>query len=290
MTATPPPGRLVDIGGRRLHLLAAGDDAPTVVLIVGGGMPGLFMHPVLERVAGFSRVCLYDRAGFGWSDPAPAPMSFDDLAGDLHALLASAGEPAPYVLVGESFGGLVARAFARRWPNVTAGLVLVDSAEEGHVFGKLDLLMDSARRQLGPARLLSALGLARRMAKRALPPVYQGDTRDLLAALLGRGAHWVAAAQEVLAYGLTPEAERAPGGFGRLASKPLRVIAHGKPFPSQQAGLEVGWRAGQERLTALSDRGCLIVADRCGHGIAQEDPDLVAQEIRQVVEQVRQGA
>lgn len=290
MAFPEPPGALFAVDGRRLHLLARGNGAPTVVLIAGGGMPGLYQAPLLERVSAFTRACLYDRAGMAWSDPPAAPRSFEGHAEDLHGLLAAAGERAPFVLVGESYGGLVARAFAARWPSETAGLVLVDSAEEGHVFEKVGLLAATGRGQLRIVRLLSALGLLRPLARLALPPIYRGETRARLAAILGRPAQWAAMAGELEAYALTPEAARQPGGFGRLPGKPLVVIAHGRPFRGPQAGLEDGWRAGQERLAALSERGRLVVAEACGHTIAIEAPDLVAAEVRRIVEAVRQGA
>jgi len=280
-----PPGTLVDIGARRLQLIAKGDGRPTVVLITGGGEPAGFLAPVQDRVAAFARVCAYDRAGFGWSDPAPAPLSFSEHARDLHELLARAGETGPFVLVAESLGGLIARAFARDYPADVAGLLLLDAAEEQQVFGNLDRLHAAGKAQLRLISALSFLGLLRFAVGRILPKAYSPEMRRQLAAVMSRAAQWRAVAWEVQAYDLTPMDERHAGGFGSIAA-PLTVIAHGRPFRGAQASLEEGWRAGQERLAALSPQSRFVVAERAGHAIAQEQPDLVANEIRALIQRV----
>ena len=127
MTSFPPPGRLVDIGGRRLHLYELGQGSPTVVLESGIAASSLNWRAVQTGIAKFTRVISYDRAGLGWSDLAPAAITLDRLVADLHALLEAAGASPPYVLAGHSFGGLIVRAFAARYPEETAGLVLVDA-------------------------------------------------------------------------------------------------------------------------------------------------------------------
>ncbi|HXQ45150.1 MAG TPA: alpha/beta hydrolase, partial [Caulobacteraceae bacterium] len=95
------PGEMIDIGGRRLHLLRRGQGSPTVILESGGGGGSSTQDwPLLARVARFTHALSYDRAGLGWSDPPPAPRTFNGMAGDLDALLAAAKESAPFVLVG----------------------------------------------------------------------------------------------------------------------------------------------------------------------------------------------
>ncbi|MBI1790320.1 MAG: alpha/beta fold hydrolase, partial [Acidobacteria bacterium] len=118
----PPPGRIVE--GMHLRVEGAGD--PTVVLEAGIAATSLSWSRVQPEVAKFARVLSYDRAGLGWSGPASGPRTVDRLVAELRQLLAGAGLPGPYVLVGHSFGGLVARAFAARYPDEVAGLVLVD--------------------------------------------------------------------------------------------------------------------------------------------------------------------
>ncbi|MEN6335825.1 MAG: alpha/beta hydrolase, partial [Phycisphaerales bacterium] len=98
----PPPGQRVDVGGYRLHVQTAGEGGPTVVLDAGWSDCSLNWRLVQPEVAKVTRVCSYDRAGVGWSDPGPAPRSSLQIAKELHSLLKNAGIPGPYVLVGHS--------------------------------------------------------------------------------------------------------------------------------------------------------------------------------------------
>ena len=118
----------MDVGGFRLHLHCAGEGSPTIVLDAALGASSLSWSLVQPELARLSRVCSYDRGGFGWSDPGPMPRTAYRIAEELHTLLERARVPPPYVLVGHSFGGLVALIFTRRFRSVTSGLVLVDPA------------------------------------------------------------------------------------------------------------------------------------------------------------------
>ena len=120
-------GQLVDVGPYRLHLECTGSRGPTVVLEPGAGGSAASMGLIAPAVARDSRVCVYDRAGRGWSDPAASPPDGAQIATDLHALLNRAHVPGPYVLAGHSFGGLYVRTYAAKYPDEVAGLVLVDS-------------------------------------------------------------------------------------------------------------------------------------------------------------------
>ncbi len=123
----PPPGELVDIGGRRLHQWRAGEGGPVVVVAPSLAEPGHGWAEIQRRLAQHTTVVLYDRAGLGWSDPGPWPTG-KRMVEDLHALLGAAGIPPPYVLVGHSAGGLLTRLYTVRYPEQVAGLVLVDPA------------------------------------------------------------------------------------------------------------------------------------------------------------------
>jgi pimeloyl-ACP methyl ester carboxylesterase len=120
---------MVDIGGRKLHAQISGPSTcsgPTVILEAGLAATSLSWATVLPLIADFARVVSYDRAGLGWSDNAVAPATALNAARDLHALLGHAELPGPYVLVGHSLGGLIARIFQQQYPDKVAGLVLVD--------------------------------------------------------------------------------------------------------------------------------------------------------------------
>jgi pimeloyl-ACP methyl ester carboxylesterase len=130
----PPPGRLVDIGGRRLHLNCSGQGSPTVVFENGGGAFSIDWALVQPAIAKTARACSYDRARHAWSDPSPIAETPASVARDLHALLAAAGERPPYVLVGHSMGGIYVRIYERRYPGDVAGMVLVDGSHEDQLF------------------------------------------------------------------------------------------------------------------------------------------------------------
>lgn len=129
----PAPGQLVEIKGRRMHLHCAGEGSPTVVVDSGLGSYSADWQLVQPEVAKFTRICTYDRPGYGWSQPGPRPRTSRQMARELHSLLAAAqgaGLAGPYLLVGYSLGGFNVRLYARQHPDEVAGLVLVDSAHE----------------------------------------------------------------------------------------------------------------------------------------------------------------
>jgi len=154
----PPPGRLVDVGGRRLHMLEAGRGTPAVVVVPALGDGVLLWVRIQRELDTQMRVAAYDRAGIGWSDPPPrGPRTIDGAARELHALLVSAGIEPPYVLVGHSVGGVIARRLAACYPGTVAGMVLIDSSHEqqasrrgvnGWAHGRSTYLRRALRRQL----------------------------------------------------------------------------------------------------------------------------------------------
>jgi pimeloyl-ACP methyl ester carboxylesterase len=125
------PGQLVDIGGRRINLRCTGTGGPTVILISGAASWSPVWYLTQPEIAKRARVCAFDRASFGFSDPTPKPPILSDTVNDLHAALKAAGVPGPYVLVGHSLGGVEARWFAEQWPQEVAGMVLVDTSPAG---------------------------------------------------------------------------------------------------------------------------------------------------------------
>ena len=124
------PGQLVNVAGFRLNLYCTGRGNPTVVLEAGLADSLDSWRPVQPEIARFARVCSYDRAGYGYSDPGPMPRTSERIASELHAALRSAGEKPPYLLVGHSFGGFNIRVFNGKFPDEVAGLVLVDATQE----------------------------------------------------------------------------------------------------------------------------------------------------------------
>ena len=124
----PPPGQFVDVGDCRLHYVVAGEGSPTIVLDHSlGGVEGYFL---LDELAKLSRVCIYDRAGFGWSDRSPRPRTSDEIVKEFSTMLIRAGLEPPYLLIGDSFGSYNMRLYAHRFPENVVGLVLTDGLHE----------------------------------------------------------------------------------------------------------------------------------------------------------------
>lgn len=125
-----PPGRIVDVHGLPMHIRSMGRGGPTVVMDAAIGMPSLDWHQIQEKVALKTRVCTFDRPGYGWSQPVSGSRTSFNIAFELHELLKAAGEEPPYILVGHAFGALNMRYFASLYPNEVAGLILLDPFHE----------------------------------------------------------------------------------------------------------------------------------------------------------------
>ena len=277
----PTPGRLVDVGGRRLHILCKGVAAgPTVVIEAGLSQytANSTYGPAQDVIAPFARVCTYDRAGLGWSDPAPEGWTEAGMAADLHALLAAAGESGPYVIVAHSLGGLLARIYARTYPHDVAGLILLDATSDED-FAELD----SAAATLIP-RLDAAISSSRPgvpvvgMPAGTSPEVVMAFTPEIL-----RGVK-----AEFEALGRLPAEMKQPGGFGDLGNLPLIVVRRGKTEqpPSQD---DLRHQRIQENLAKLSTNSALVVAQNSGHTISLDEPGVVASAVRRMLDALSSG-
>jgi pimeloyl-ACP methyl ester carboxylesterase len=283
-----PPGTRVDIGGRRLHLVCSGSGSPTVILEASGLSGHRDWLAVQPEVARFTRVCSYDRAGLGWSDPGPPPRDAQHLAGDLAALLAAAHIDPPWVLVGHSAGGLVVRLHAAAHRDGVKGLVLVDTAP-ADLADELPAVYARMRRTVHLGHVAARLGLLR-----ALDPFHiDGESR----ALTYRATVYDATASLVDAI---PASGRQLAAAGALVPDlPLVVITHGRggdwagpgTIPADEADdVERAWQSAQQRLAALSSRGRVVVAAKSGHMVPAEQPEVVIGAIREVVEAARAQA
>ena len=124
----PPRGEVLLVSGHRMHIDCTGSGSPTIVLDAGLGADSLTWGAVQPVLSKTTRVCSYDRAGFGWSDPLPAPRDADHIAGELHELLLEARVADPIVLMGHSITGIYMRDYATRYPAEVAGIVFVDGS------------------------------------------------------------------------------------------------------------------------------------------------------------------
>ncbi len=274
------PGRLVDVGGRRLHILCKGTagQAPTVIFEAGLSQftANSSFSVAQEAIAPFARVCSYDRAGLGWSDPAPEGWTQAGMVADLHVLLAAAGEPGPYLLVAHSLGGLVARTYTRAYPNEVVGMVLLDATSDED-FAEL-----AAAAAVTIPQLDAAIGSSRPgqpvigLPAGTSPEVVMAFTPEIL-----RGVK-----VEFEALDRLPAERKRPGGFGGLDDLPLVVVRRGKSSnPPSEA--DVSHQRSQENLVKLSSNGSLVVAENSGHTIPLDEPAVVASVVGRMLDAVR---
>lgn len=291
----PPPGRLIDIGGRRLHLHCTGEGkGPTVVLETGRFNTSGIWALVQDEIVPFARVCTYDRAGYGWSDPDPEPRTGERVAADLHRLLQAAEIPGPYLLVGHSLGGIYVRYFAQQYPDRVAGVILVDPHTEGEVRGQLPKVKAMQDRFGKLFRYISLIGVPRLVlpfmgGMLAQLHRYPAQVRSQIAAFSASARLWRAVDDEwrqlpALVAGLT-----GPGSLGALPLLVLRAersaMKAGGGFT--QVEVDQHQRLVQEskaELTQLSDQGRLVPLPETGHGVPMERPEAVVDAVRAMLE------
>jgi pimeloyl-ACP methyl ester carboxylesterase len=279
--AFPGPGEMVDVGDHRLHMNCVGQGSPTVVLDGGWGYTSVeWSGWVQPEVAKHTRVCAYDRAGMGWSEPEPGPPDFTQTADELHALLQEGDEEGPYVLVGHSLAGLYSRLYAERYPEEVAGMVLVDSTHPDQFEGsKLTVMMNRAAGVLGP--LVALTGISRMFDLYPSHPELPPLQREQSDSLYYTTPHQVAMFEEM---GTIPDTQEEARGIGALGEKPL-VVVSAADHDAQTGAL-------QEEFTALSSESSMRVVEGSTHESLVVDQDHARQtsaEIVRVVEAVRSG-
>ena len=277
-------GQLVDVGPYRLHLQCTGSGSPTVVLEPGGGGSAASLGLITPAVARDSRVCVYDRAGRGWSDPAASPPDGAQIATDLHTLLTRAHVPGPYVLAGHSFGGLYVRAYAAKYPDEVAGLVLVDStaSHPTPVSRPQPDSYDVIRHLSALVATTSRLGVSRFIADNDfayLPPKYRDDARTTAAT----GKEMGGFLDEFL---VANRSEAEAGQLHSLSGEPLVVLTAAR-------GNSKGWMGDQNQSATLSTNSVHRVVPGSTHDSLVDNPAhaaAVTQAIRDVVVAVRSGS
>jgi pimeloyl-ACP methyl ester carboxylesterase len=277
-------GQLVDVGPYRLHLECTGSRGPTVILEPGAGGSAASMGLIAPAVARDSRVCVYDRAGRGWSDPAASPPDGAQIATDLHRLLDRAHVPGPYVLAGHSFGGLYVRTYAAKYPGEVAGLVLVDStAAKNEPVSPPEAGSYSVLKHVSSLfASTSRLGLGRLLADTSfsdLPPKYRDDAR----ATAATGKEMSGVLDE---YGVANRSTAEAGSLRSFDAKPLVVL-------TAERGNSEGWMADQDKTVTLSTNSVHRVVPGATHASLVENPAhaaAVTRAIHDVVGSVRTGA
>ena len=292
------PGQLVDIGGWRVHLNCTGQASasqPTVILEAGAGGFSVDWSLVQPEAARLARVCSYDRSGLGWSDLGPRPRTMRQTVWELHTLLEKAGVRPPYVLVGHSHGGTLARLYAFTYPSEVVGMVLVESGNEkgGVVFrnGKTVRLIETATgRPIPPIKTSEPLheteltgnirsqieAAAREMAPHATEPPYNklpADAQRMRAWSFSQLKHWATNDNPFEGEELVALLKKRTEEKHLLGDMPLIVLSRGQEIDDEHS-------RNQAELVSLSRRGRQVIARRSGHEIMITEPDLVVTAIR----------
>lgn len=301
----PPLGQWFDVAGVRIHLHESGSGSPAVVLESGISATSISWALVQPEIAKFARVCSYDRAGLGWSDAAKAPRTPSQLARELRDLLAAAQIPAPYVLVGHSFGGLVIRAFAALYPSDVAGLVLVDPLRPEDWWPTSDQQKRMIARAVKLSRrgaLLARVGVVRgclalvmsgrrfipKLAARVSSRRGGSAVTERLAGEIGKlprhtwpmvAAHWSDPKSfEGMARHIETLSESVAEVAGRLIARgvPVTLITGANTPEAKQ-----GW---EPRLFGPEVKH--VVAQQSGHWVQLDEPGLVIEAVRDVLARI----
>ena len=281
----PPPGQMISVGDHSLHFYCMGTGGPTVVIEPGMGQDWVGWRLVIRDLIRFSRVCVYDRGGYGWSEPGPWPRTALQDANELHVLLTKAAVPGPYIFAAHSFGAYIARIYASRFRNSLSGVVLVDpSHEEEH----------PAQAPAAPygIRLREILSLPPLGTER-LKRLYQGEralplelrrepiafqNRYLIASSL------IQLKSERNEFDSLDQSEAQVRASPFPPDLPLTVIT-AMQLPSME--LRATHQELQGKLARSSLSGLQILAENSRHMIPLEQPDLIVDSIRNLAASYR---
>ena len=305
----PPNGNLVDIGGYKLHIDIKGKGSPAVVMIAGSQAFSVDWSLVMPGISGITQVCTYDRPALAWSDPGPMPRTFDQDIYELHTLLHKSGVKPPYILVGHSLGGIIARLFEKKYPTEVKGLVLVDATSEDAVLfmnGKIQRLRTfSQNRTIPPVKTkpdtstkIPSMKDMEEMWKMMgepktespfdrLPKKFQEQRiwamRQPKFLLADNGPYWADEFSAMYADSLYS-----------LGNKPIYVLSSGRDAFSKNtdSAMKAIWLEKleqKEKMSNLSSNSKHIITTKSGHEIHLEEPELVINAIKEVIMAVRTG-
>jgi pimeloyl-ACP methyl ester carboxylesterase len=264
------PGKRFDVGGYQLHIHCSGSGSPTVIVDVGLGDDSTDWTPIQQAVSTNTRICVFDRPGYGWSDFGPSPRTSNRIASELEILLEQAEIAPPYILVGHSFGGYNIRVFAANNPQMVAGMVLVDASHEDQ-YNQFKIKLPNNFNRRGTIMILPKSTDS--LAHANKPPV-----------LRERAFH--AARAEISAL---DESSMQLQKNSALPIVPLIVISRGKPEwhgDVNQQQRENTWIDLQQDLSHLSPISTHMFAHQSGHAIPHEQPEIIIEAIEQIVSQV----
>ena len=293
----PPQGELVDLGGFRLHLNCIGQGTPTVVMDAGGGAPSITWGLVPSEIAKFTRVCTYDRAGLGWSDPnSRIPRTSQQSVDELHLLLTKAGINPPYILVGHSLGGVNMRLYASQYPEDVVGLVLVDSSHENQMTSEIWKRVKIMSWFYQVLRVGSHVGVVRSIGELNLLPILEDIKREIQKYPLAvqtlfdtyksfcyRPHYWATVSSELANIKKSFEGLQSVTSLGSL---PLIVLSQGSKNSKMSDERFQQWSSLQLDLTKLSSNSQRIIAENSGHLVQLDRPELVVSAVQRLIKRI----
>lgn len=298
----PPPGQLIELDQYRLHLYVAGEASPTIVLDHSlGGLDGYFL---IEELAKLARVCIYDGAGYGWSDHSPYPRNSREIVKELDTLLVRGGIEPPYILIGNSFGSYNVRLYAHLFPEKVVGIVLTDGLHETgmlkmsvalqalKLFFISGFVMSVLGSILGIIRLLKVFGVFE-LLKPDLRHFSQ-DSLNWVKRSFCRAKHWITMSREMMNLNESARQASIAQYFGKVPIVSIKASSFFKPsfwtifIPLK--GANQLWDKMHLELVNLSTDCLQIEANKSGHFVWIDQPDVIVNAVRIVIDKINYSA
>jgi len=289
------PGKLYTVNGYPMHLYCTGQGSPAIILDSGLGDDFTIWAKVQPALSEVTRVCSYDRAGFGWSQPQPGLQDANAISAQLHELISAAGIQRPFVLMGHSIAGLYLRSYAAHYPSDLSGLVFVDGAtplQDDRVPRELVKIQGRQRKEMPWQKLLMTVGWYRfKGLCTEVPPGFESDSLWIKADSCVP-SQMTAMENELDAEQDSGQETLHAGPFGSLPtlilSRDPQILAPNWPTEVSK-GNAVVWNQMQEEAKALSSNSRRIIAKNSDHYVQVDRPDLVKKEVAAFVLQLRTG-
>lgn len=293
-----PPGKMFDVGGYHLHLYIAGNASPTIVLDHSlGGIEGYLL---VEELAKLARVCIYDRAGYGWSDHSPHPRTSSQIVTELDTLLTQAGIEPPYILIGDSFGSYNVRLYAHRFPQKVIGMVLTDGLHETAML-KMSFQLQALKLFFISGFVMSILGsifgIIRLMSLCKVFEILKPELAQFPQHLLNsikrsfcRPKHWITMSREMLNLSVSGREVSIANEFGKM---PIVNIKANSFFKASLWTVFIPLRGANQlrqqmhvELLKLSTNCTQVQASKSGHFVWVDQPDVIIDAVKIVLNKI----